>query len=571
LIGEGAFGCVYRGLDRRLARAVAVKVIKPCWADDAAWVERFQREAQLLACVNAPGIVQIFDVGHAEEGPYYVAELVDGESLAQRLRRGPLPVARARDVAEQLSEALASAHAKAIVHCDVKPANVLLTGQGQVKVGDFGVARLAQATSQAPSATLAGTPRYMSPEQAEGQPTTPASDVYSVGVVLYEMLAGEPPFAEGTAHEVGLRHLHERPPALPACVPRPLRAVVERALQKDPLRRYRNGAEMARALRLSHRGADDRGPIGSARAAETLDLGSLGGARTPRPIASPNRTAVMPRRPTAGQPAGHGRPRRGLVLALLVLVAAGAAVSAVMLALGASRTTVPALRGLPRSGVEARARRLGLQPLFLRRYSSAPVGIAVAQVPSAGSRVGDGSAVRVVLSAGPRPVHVPNVVGISSTSAEAVLAASHLRYGLTPVVAPGSTPGIVTRQSPVAAKISPSGAKVILDVAESPRWRALTTFAGVDNGHSALFHILTKRWRVNYSMAYQGSCLLLLVCFGPSVEAQNVQSGASPESFKLTVGESETHTFNNGPGLFLLNVSGGVDSARWKMTVEDYY
>jgi serine/threonine protein kinase len=137
LIGEGAFGRVYRGLDRRLHREVAVKVIKPWWAEDSVWVERFEREARLLARVSDPGIVQIFDIGHAEQGPYYVAELVAGESLAERLSRGPIPLAEALSVAERLCRALASAHSRGVVHCDVKPANVLLGDDGAVKVGDF--------------------------------------------------------------------------------------------------------------------------------------------------------------------------------------------------------------------------------------------------------------------------------------------------------------------------------------------------------------------------------------------------------------------------------------------------
>jgi serine/threonine protein kinase len=249
VIGEGAFGRVYRGLDRRLARHVAVKVIKPWWAEDRAWVERFQREAQLLARVSDPGIVQIFDVGHAEEGPYYVAELVDGESLADRLRRGPLPVPDALAIAEQLCSALASAHAQGVVHCDVKPANVLLAPNGRVKVGDFGVARLIEGTSQATSGTIAGTPRYMSPEQALGRPTTSATDVYSAGIVLYEMLAGEPPFMHGSAVELGLRHLQDPPPPLPDEIPPTLCRVVDRALAKDPADRYPDGAAMSAALR----------------------------------------------------------------------------------------------------------------------------------------------------------------------------------------------------------------------------------------------------------------------------------------------------------------------------------
>ena len=261
VIGEGAFGRVYRGLDRRLARTVAVKVIKPWWAEDTAWVERFQREAQLLARVSDPGIVQIFDIGHADEGPYYVAELVEGESLAERLLRGPLEAEQARELAEQLCQALGSAHAQGVVHCDVKPANVLLARDGRLKVGDFGVARLAGGTSQALSATVAGTPRYMSPEQARGRPTSTATDVYSAGVVLYEMLAGRPPFMDGSAVELGLRHLQDTPAPLPADVPLELREIVGRALAKDPSDRWRDGAEMAGALRApSPRGRGRRSP-----------------------------------------------------------------------------------------------------------------------------------------------------------------------------------------------------------------------------------------------------------------------------------------------------------------------
>jgi serine/threonine protein kinase len=540
LIGEGAFGRVYRGLDRRLERPVAVKVIKPWWAEDSAWVERFQREAQLLARISDPGIVQIYDIGHAEHGPYYVAELVDGESLAERLRRGPLEPAEARAIAEQLCDALAGAHAQGIVHCDVKPANVLIAaaaagaatttaaiaGGGKVKVGDFGVARLAEGTSQAPSATVAGTPRYMSPEQARGRPTGPATDVYSAGVVLYEMLAGEPPFVHGSAVELGLRHVQEQPPRLPPEIPAPLREVVERALAKEPADRYRDGGEMAGALRGMELLEEPSGPVAGAivprRPESRPGLSSSDPSAEPTVIdrsaastvvASPPPTKIMigggssrgskPPRDRRGA-GGQASRRRRLALAA-ALLGLGAGVLAVVL-LGqaaAAHTSVPELRGLPRAGVQARARRLHMHTVFSTNHSPTAAGIAIAQNPSSGTRVSDGATVHVVLSSG-------------------------------------------------------------------PQWRALTSFSGVDGGKSVPFRILGSKWRLTYSMAYEGSCTLLVVCFGPSAEVANLKTGASFGGFELGEGETETHTFDSGPGLYRVVVSGGHDSARWSMTVEDY-
>jgi eukaryotic-like serine/threonine-protein kinase len=600
VLGEGAFGRVYRGLDRRLGRAVAVKVIKPWWAEDSAWVDRFEREARLLARVSDPGVVQIFDIGHADEGPYYVAELVEGESLAERLLRGPLPPLEARAVGEQLCRALASAHSQGVMHCDVKPANVLLTAAGAVKVGDFGVARLAEGTSQAHTATVAGTPRYMSPEQARGRRTTSATDVYSAGVVLYEMLAGEPPFVNGSAVELGLRHLQDEPPALPARVPAALGKVVERALAKDPADRFSDGAAMADALGAAELpalgelngsappyvpeqgGSSDRaaGQAGTASTAvlaepETIDLAAAatvnvaaGRTRVMRDARVPPPPAPPPAR-RGGGPA-HRRRRIALIGSLLLL--AGAALAAVLITDGAARTTVPTLRGLPRGGVIARAQRLHVRPAFSTRHSeAAAAGIAIAQDPSPGTRLGDGSTVNVVLSSGPPPVSVPAVVGRHSASAESTIANAGLRYSVALVAAPGSAAGIVTRQSPAAPARIPHGSTVALSVAEAPRWRALTTFSGVDDGKSVPFRILGSEWRVTYDMAYEGTCLLLVVCFGPSAEARNVQTGSTFGGFDLGEGESKTHTFTSGPGVYSIAVKRGHDSARWSMTVEDHY
>jgi eukaryotic-like serine/threonine-protein kinase len=631
LIGEGAFGRVYRGLDRRLHREVAVKVIKPWWAEDSVWVERFEREARLLARVSDPGIVQIFDIGHAEQGPYYVAELVAGESLAERLSRGPMSVAEALRVSEQLCRALASAHSRGVVHCDVKPANVLLTKDGSVKVGDFGVARLAGGTSQALSATVAGTPRYMSPEQARGRSTDAATDVYSAGVVLYEMLAGRPPFLDGSAVELGLRHVQEQPPPLPERVPPAVRALVERALRKEPAGRYRDGAEMAGALHAIDRSVGSAGSAaapepsnadasdtsasdaeaGNAGAGETDAKPSergehatkvLGAEQPPTRALIPSQARRTPKPPRAGAPGasaqrGSNDPpappgssatvpalppeaprnravrRRGvaaLLIALALLI--GLVLLLVLDVFAPARTTVPHLRGLPRAGVQARARRLHVRVVFASRHSeSAVAGIAIAQAPAPGARVSEGSTVHVTLSAGPPPVNVPGVVGQPASSAGSSLAKAGLRYSATSVPAPGSKPGIVTRQSPQPGTSAPHGSTVALSVAETPRWRTLTTFSGVDDGHSVPFRIEGSQWRVTYSMSYEGSCLLLLVCFGPSAKASNLKNGQSFDGFDLSPGSSHAHVFDSGPGLYRVNVNGGEDSARWAMTVQDYY
>jgi eukaryotic-like serine/threonine-protein kinase len=584
VIGEGAFGRVYRGFDRRLARQVAVKVIKPWWAEEREWVERFQREAQLLASVEDPGIVQIFDIGEAGEGPYYVAELVLGESLAQRLERGPLPVAQARSIALGLCDALGSAHRQGVVHCDVKPANVLLGEGGRVKVGDFGVARLAEGTSQGPSATVAGTPRYMSPEQARGRPPTAATDVYSTGVVLYEMLAGEPPFVHGSVVELGLRHLQEQPAPLPARVPITLREIVRTALAKDPGERYRDGGAMAAALRTGElpKASVRVRPARPRRAPQSESTGTLATVALLEPatiaLSEREQQATLARRVSAGRelpvrpvvaPGPARRRPLGLLAGALALAGGGLALA---LLLGASaHTTVPKLRGLARAGVQARARRLHVVPAFSRRYSHASTGTAIAQRPAAGTRVTDGSTVHVVMSAGPPPVRVPAVVGEPSAQAEQALAAAGLRYGVSSVPAPASRAGFVVRQTPRSALTVPHGSTVALSVAEVPRWRPLTTFSGVDDGHSVPFRILGKRWRVTYNMSYEGPCLLLVVCFGPSAQARNLNTGASFGGFELGEGELETHAFDSGPGLYRIEVSGGRDSAQWSMTVEDYY
>jgi serine/threonine-protein kinase len=587
VLGEGSFGRVYRGRDLRLGRLVAVKVIKPWWAEDDTWAERFQREARLLARVSDPGVVRIYDFGEAEEGPYYVTELVEGESLADRVRRGPLAPGEARAIAEQLCAALAGAHREGVLHCDVKPANVLLGDDGRVRVGDFGVARLAEGTSQAPSATVAGTPLYMSPEQARGLPTTAATDVYSAGVVLYEMLAGRPPFSHGSVVELGLRHLQDPPPPLPASVPAPLRAVVEKAMAKEPRERYADGGEMQRALGEAAVPSLAEAPVAApaagrkdAGATRVVDRAALAthaldrGAQGTKVLGRAGAAAPPPVTPRTPRRRGGPRRRRAWIALAVVLGALAALVILLLASGGAARTKVPDLRKLPRGGVQARAKRLHVQPVFSERHSETAAGVAIAQSPAPGTRVDEGSHVQVVMSSGPPPVAVPNVVGEDASTAEGAVADAGLRYSLAHVAAPGTAPGTVVRQSPSSPSSAPRGSTIALSLAETPEWRTLTHFAGTDDGKSVPFKILGDRWRVVYAMSYKGTCLLIFVCDGPSAEAHAVGGegdGGNAGGFDLGEGEEESHVFTSGPGIYQLAISGGRDSAQWSMTVQDYY
>jgi hypothetical protein len=184
--------------------------------------------------------------------------------------------------------------------------------------------------------------------------------------------------------------------------------------------------------------------------------------------------------------------------------------------------------------------------------------------------LGIGALVAGLSAASPR-VRVPSVVGRQSGAAESQLAHAGLYSTTSLVVAPGSRPGVVTRQSPASATSARRGAIVALSVAETPRWRTLTSFSGINDGQSVPFQILGAKWRIVYHMAYVGTCTLLVVCFGPSAEVENLKTAATFGQFELGEGETETRTFAGGPGLYRLSVSGGHDSARWSMTVEDYY
>jgi hypothetical protein len=562
LIGEGAFGCVYRGRDRRLERAVAIKVIKPWWAQDPAWVAQFEREARLLARVSHPGIVQIYDIGHGDDGLYYVSELVDGESLGARLERGPLACAEAISVAAQLCLALEHAHERGIVHRDVKPANILLARGGTVKLGDFGVARLAEGSSD--GATVAGTPRYMAPEQARGRAVSAASDVYSVGVVLYEMLAGAPPFCGGSAVDLALRHLTEPVAPLAVCdVPAELERVVMRALAKEPTQRFATAGEMARALARARRAADG---------GDTLALAPAAEGRSTRRRMAPTRDAAPQRGKVTGRRSASGPI--GAALSLIACAGALGALAGAILA-GTRIVAVPALRGLGRETALVRLHRLGLVAEPVARYSERVArGEVISQSPAPGRRIERDSRVVLVLSQGPPPIAIPSLQGQSGSLAASRLRRDGVHARLVTVPAPGATEGDVVAQRPAAGASVPAGSTVVLSVAQAPRWRYLTSLSAGGSRQVPL-RILGRRFRLVYSMRYQQSCTFLLFsfCSAPTARVRdlNLGGGATVARFALRPGSSIVQTFDAGPGEFELQVSPGGTPSNWQITVEDYY
>jgi len=318
-VAAGGVGEVWRGRDEVLGRAVAVKLLRAEYASHPETLARFRAEARHAAAVAHPGVAQVYDYG--EDGrPYLVMELVGGPSLAGVLAGGPLPAARAVDVVAQAAAGLAAAHAAGLVHRDIKPANLLLGPGGVVKVTDFGIAHAAGSAPVTRTGTLVGTPAYLAPERAAGEPATPASDLYSLGIVGYECLTGAPPFT-GTAVEVALAHQHRPLPPLPPTVPAGVAALVTRLTAKDPEERPASAAEAAgQAERLR----DDLTTTAPAMPAPTLPLAqatrplTLAGA----PAASPSPSGQCPGRWPPPSERAQRKPAWALAVAAAVAAAA---------------------------------------------------------------------------------------------------------------------------------------------------------------------------------------------------------------------------------------------------------
>lgn len=312
-IASGGMGEVWEATDEVLGRRVAVKVLRPWPGDDDGFLTRFRAEARHAAALAHPHIAMVYDYGEDDGTAYLVMELVPGASLSDVLAQaGPLPPQRVRTIVGQAALALAAAHDAGVVHRDVKPANILLAPDGTAKLTDFGIARAGTGSGVTVTGEVLGTPDYLSPEQALGQPATGASDLYALGVVAHELLTGARPFDMGTPVATALAQVTHEPPPLPASVPADLRGVVEACLRKDPADRPRDALVVAAALGM---------PAGR------------GEPVTARAVADPTPPTRRLAAAGAALPPGRRRPALlGWAAAIAALLLAGGLVGARMLA-----------------------------------------------------------------------------------------------------------------------------------------------------------------------------------------------------------------------------------------------
>jgi eukaryotic-like serine/threonine-protein kinase len=464
LLGQGGMARVFQGTDRVLDRTVAIKVLSPQFADDDQFVARFRREAQAAAGLNHPNIVGVYDTGDQADVHFIVMEYVEGRTLRDVIRAdGPLLPERAAEIGEAVARALSSAHQAGLVHRDIKPGNIMLTREGEVKVMDFGIARTSTGDTLTQTAAILGTASYLSPEQAQGLSVDTRSDIYSLGCVLYEMLTGRAPFIGDSPVAIAYMHVKEDPvppSRLNQDVPPTLDSVVLKCMAKNPANRYESAEELRADLERARRGLPTLATPLMADATEVVT----------RPVGA-GETAVMTGVPPDEQ---EGR-RRGWLIALgviLALAALGLSAFFLVRALLPPPTElvgVPNVVGEPEDDAVETLEDAGfgvqvdteLDPEVRR-------GLVISQDPPAGDRVDEGTEVTLVVSRGPPPEVVPNVVGQTEEDAGEILVEAGFVVGTVTPRESDEDEGIVLEQDPPGDSEARPGAAVNLVVSSGP-------------------------------------------------------------------------------------------------------
>ncbi|MEN6413672.1 MAG: Stk1 family PASTA domain-containing Ser/Thr kinase [Veillonellales bacterium] len=431
-VGGGGMADVYRAHDKLLDRSVAVKILRPQFTNDEEFVTRFRREAQAAARLSHPNIVNIYDVGRDEDIDYIVMEYISGETLKERITRETvLPVETAVRIALEIAEALEHAHQNNLVHCDIKPHNILLTRNGRIKVTDFGIARAVTSATMTQTGAVLGSVHYFSPEQAKGGAIGAKSDIYSLGVVLYEMLTGELPFTGETPISIALKHLQEEPkplreinPAIPPLV----EAIVLKAMAKDPAARFANIDEMIVDLKLAQNYLRDD----QTRRMSTEDFPTQVLPRV-LPSAVDSTDITNQENLSSRLHTERNKTSKRWVWGILVLLAVGFLIGA-FLAFGkfwsSSEVVVADVVGkqvdAARNVLIAQKLRVSVSEVF---NDKVPPGTVISQYPEAGTTVKEQRMVTLVVSKGGEITVVPDVRGLSRRDAELQLKNAGLVLG----------------------------------------------------------------------------------------------------------------------------------------------
>jgi serine/threonine-protein kinase len=449
LIAAGGMGEVWKATDQVLGRVVGVKFLHPHFASDESFLERMLREARAASAINHPGVVAVYDFGRVppEDGvptSYIVMEHVDGPSLSQILTDGPLSVEKSLMILEQTAAALHAAHRAGVVHRDVKPGNIMMAPSGNVKLTDFGIARSQDTSTITDSGTITGTATYLSPEQASGEPATEASDLYSLGVVIYSCLSGEAPFTREGPVAIALAHLKDPPPPLPDEVPAGVSDLVMSLLEKQPNDRPVD-AEAVSAQAALLRGTHPTEPVPPVPTGPTPEATALTAAATGTALAEP--TQVSPVQEDAQEAAQEPekRNRRKLLLIIGAVLAAMALVAAYLVfgRGGGEPVTMPSVVGMNQAKAEATLKSLGIEAEIVEEdVPKEAADTVVGQSEEAGATIDTGSSVELRVASGLVSLPVDTIIGSTYAEAEAKLA----ELGLTAervTRASDSDPGLV--------------------------------------------------------------------------------------------------------------------------------
>ena len=524
-IGEGGMAVVYKAKDRLLNRYVAIKILRPEFTQDEQFLDSFKRESQAAAGLQHPNIVSIYDVGRTGNINFIVMELVDGRPLSDFIKEnGRLDYKTTIDIAKQVASALAIAHKHQIIHRDVKPHNIMITSDGVAKLTDFGIARaVSKATMVADTSKIIGSVHYFSPEQARGAYVDERSDIYSLGIVMFEMLTGRVPFDGETPVEVALKHINEDVPSpakLVPGIPPALDKVVLKATDKYQTERYKSADEMLEALKnvefvtqmVGDRvfaGETDNKP----RRDESLVAPVMSSRRDDREqemvIAPAN-----PRKPKA-KPDDKKKKKRAIIIgvaAAAILALFGILYVSGIIGGGGKEVTVPDVKGMSYSEAKEVLEAKGLkiekadEPIASQKIEK---GKIVSQTPSKNSKVKKGRTVRVILSAGNTELKVPDLKGLSYKEAKTLLSEMGLQISKGDEVDSDSvTEGLIASQYPSAKTKVDKGDIITVNISKGKKDAVIpklvgTTFTSESDVSDTLSKYGYKLGKVSYEESYE--------------------------------------------------------------------